>query len=44
MLAEIKELLALQGIDGRLADLAAHRKRLISQGKSIEERIESERG
>ena len=43
MLAEIKELLALQGIDGRLADLAAHRKRLILQGKSIEERIESER-
>ena len=44
MLAEIEQLLALQEIDGELADLKAHLESLGSQRKRVEERIESERG
>jgi len=44
VLAEIKQLLALQGIDEKLADLEAHLGSLDSQRRRLEERIESERG
>ena len=43
MLAEIEQLLALQGIDGKLADLKVHLESLVVQRRRVEERIEAER-
>lgn len=43
MLAEIEQLLALQRIDGKLADLKAHLESLLLQRKRVEERIEAAR-